>query len=781
MKKIRKYLGLFVAIITLFTIGIIVGSKLENNRQEKINGNLYNSVKVAVVNLDEGAFYNNEQRNFAKEILENYLEDYVITGLSDAKSGLDEGRYAAYVILPADFSANVVSINTMPNKSLLKYEISGDLSQLATDKAWQNVMKLKEKLNDDIGYVYVSSILNEFHNGQDNALKVLSNDSKDKEVIMAISNLDLVATLDLREVERLQNDIEDLDINSDIEKNAAIIATIDEAYKSYLKETSTQLDSLKNESTIINDEYVNVNEASNKIKNLINDDGSKNYSLVSTLEKLRQYNDDLNTNIINIFDELSNAVNNEKNDHDKYINEARLNLDVLIQNLDNNHEKIATATAVAINNNISKLINHINEDEFTIDFSNYPAIKNILDQEEKQKLLDKAEYYIDKAIIKTFTELEFIDSTPESKEALIELVEVNLSTDLKVHECLKIYAASIGIEEPEIADYNIKEYIETNDILFNDLINQDINQDYGKLIENVKLALEDDVKNTIIKNNNGLLKNIDKIIKDQPINTIKLNEEINNYKNEINNVPIFNDHFLKDKINAVEVVNLVAISNKIDEDLVSLAQEQTANKKQLIENIIKHEGLYKTFYKNLHLYDPLDAIDQDEIETYVNDYQINNSNTKSKIVKKNQEYIKFVSNSYDNANQQVSSMKEDISKYQQESDTKVTNGLSQAKAVKDETSNSNNELMDSFINKLLYTRIGSVANNEAYDLIVAPSNIEGNKLKNTTNASTIDYIKLFVTISGSSLIIWLAIRGLELMKNKNEKENKSYHVKKELI
>lgn len=119
--------------------------------------------------------------------------------------------------------SNIVTINAEPKKSLLKYEISGNLSQDATDKAWQNVMKLEEELNNDLGYVYVSSILNEFHNGQDDVSKLLENDSKDKEVIMSISNVDLVAILNLTEVERLQNNIESLDVSPDFETNKQLL------------------------------------------------------------------------------------------------------------------------------------------------------------------------------------------------------------------------------------------------------------------------------------------------------------------------------------------------------------------------------------------------------------------------------------------------------------------------------------------------------------------------------------------------------------------------------
>ena len=95
-------------------IGIYLGSLLEESKNNQINGNSYNSTKIAIVNLDAGVQYQSEHRNFAKELLENYSEDFTVTGLDDAKTGLTDGRYAAYVILPSDFSSNVASINTTP-------------------------------------------------------------------------------------------------------------------------------------------------------------------------------------------------------------------------------------------------------------------------------------------------------------------------------------------------------------------------------------------------------------------------------------------------------------------------------------------------------------------------------------------------------------------------------------------------------------------------------------------------------------------------------------------
>lgn len=388
MKKYVKYFGGLTLIVVTLAIGIYLGGLLEESKNNQINGNLYNSTKIAIVNLDAGVQYQNEQRNFAKELLENYSEDFSITGLDDAKTGLTDGRYAAYVILPSDFSSNVVSINTTPHKSLLKYEVSGDLSQEATDKAWQNVMKLKEQLNDDVGYVYISSILSEFHDGQNNALKVLSNDSEDKEVIMAISNLDLIATLDITEVERLQNNIEDLDVSPDFETNKAIISAIDTAYKGYLNETASELSTLKEEGNSVNGDIANVLNNATAIEGVFKEDDNPNYSLNSTETQMTLFKTLLGTNINNIDDLIKNAESSSATSASTLKDKVSTKLNTLNNEVIKNHNYVLEKQA--------SLITSIYQNNF---ISNISASENLKSYTELNKLAENYDKEISDYIV----------------------------------------------------------------------------------------------------------------------------------------------------------------------------------------------------------------------------------------------------------------------------------------------------------------------------------------------------------------------------------------------
>ena len=53
MKKFIKYFGRFTFVFAILAIGIYVGTLIGDYRNDQINGSLQNSMKVALVNLDE--------------------------------------------------------------------------------------------------------------------------------------------------------------------------------------------------------------------------------------------------------------------------------------------------------------------------------------------------------------------------------------------------------------------------------------------------------------------------------------------------------------------------------------------------------------------------------------------------------------------------------------------------------------------------------------------------------------------------------------------------------
>lgn len=761
MKKYVKYFGGFTFIIVTLVIGIYLGSLLEESKNNQINGNLYNSTKIAIVNLDAGVQYQSEQRNFAKELLENYSEDFTVTGLDDAKTGLTDGRYAAYVILPSDFSSNVASINTTPQKSLLKYEVSGDLSQEATDKAWLNVMKLKEQLNDDVGYVYISSILNEFHNGQDNALKVLSNDSEDKDVIMAISNLDLIATLDITEVERLQNNIEDLDVNPDFETNKAIISAIDTAYKEYLNETASELSALKEEGNNVNADIENITNNAVILESVFKDDKTANYSLDSTEVEMITFKTLLGTNINNI-DELIKQAESSSTISTNILKGTVTNkLNTLNKEIDEKHKEILKKQSDSI---IDIYKNNFFSNQSALEnLKNYTALNKLAEDTDKEKSqFISAQNRVIKKILEGCNDYisKPSDGISESlKDRLISLYE----KDEEMKSDIKIIAKFMNYED----DLSINDYLN----LFYDANEPVPIADTSEDTQLLKTKIQNALQTDLIGKWTNALTRVDQINLNDTLSS-DLTSQITDVKEQLNKLTGFDGTDIKDGVSGLlsvsNTMSIDIINDLVKNDLTSLNDKQVTQKSNLLNTIQTHQTFMRNLLQNLLLYDPLSKIDDEEIEDYVNDFDKNNVQTQRKVEEKNREYVNFVDDSYRNADEQVNSLREDVTKYQQESDEKITTGLETAKQKKEETSSSNATLMSSYINKLPYTRNGTVGNSVVYDFVTAPADMEGLKANNSLVASTVDFPLIFMGVSSIFVLVWGV---MYIVSKRQKKEN----------
>ena len=75
---------------------------------------------------------------------------YETTGLEDAKRGIENGKYSAYMILPGTFSEAVESINGTPQKAVLEYAIAPNLTRDAQAKAIYSVGNAYTTLNNGI-------------------------------------------------------------------------------------------------------------------------------------------------------------------------------------------------------------------------------------------------------------------------------------------------------------------------------------------------------------------------------------------------------------------------------------------------------------------------------------------------------------------------------------------------------------------------------------------------------------------------------------------------------
>ena len=72
--------------------------------------------RIAIVNLDEGIEIGNSRISYSGQLLKS-VADYVYVGLNEAKAGLNADMYAAYIIIPADFSECIFLFTIVKSKN----------------------------------------------------------------------------------------------------------------------------------------------------------------------------------------------------------------------------------------------------------------------------------------------------------------------------------------------------------------------------------------------------------------------------------------------------------------------------------------------------------------------------------------------------------------------------------------------------------------------------------------------------------------------------------------
>ena len=188
-RKVRIVVGIIGA-IAILAIGGVAGSSLERYNQDKIAQSKEQVDVIAVVNMDEGITDGEEQINYASQLMEMPGDNYVTTGLNEAKMGIENGSYAAYIIIPEDFSESIASVESNPEKVLLEYTFNPNLDEEAARQAISDVNAFEATLNTNVAYMYVDAIMTAFHDVQDDASTILRNDAAGKYVAyyMAVSN-----------------------------------------------------------------------------------------------------------------------------------------------------------------------------------------------------------------------------------------------------------------------------------------------------------------------------------------------------------------------------------------------------------------------------------------------------------------------------------------------------------------------------------------------------------------------------------------------------------------
>lgn len=251
--------------------------------------------RVAIVNLDEGVMVQDEKVNYAEKLIIDLDENFSFTGLEDARQGYATGIYAGYLIIPATFSESVVSLNNTPVRSEISYAISSNLREDVKEEVIYDVLALMDEINDGVSYMYLHSVLDDFHTAQDAADTVMNNDIEERDAIDAVQANDLVALVPVAEFTEIENNIEPVDVSEYMARNIELTGKVGLKYTEYLMESEEEHFKINEEATALMDEMSNMSGIMSNCNFSQNAEGGSIYQ--DGLEALDTFFEDYNISL----------------------------------------------------------------------------------------------------------------------------------------------------------------------------------------------------------------------------------------------------------------------------------------------------------------------------------------------------------------------------------------------------------------------------------------------------------------------------------------------------
>ncbi len=245
LKKISVGMIGIILMLSCFYAGTNVEEKLLTVSNEQTE-------TIALVNLDEGTYKQSKPDEiiyYSNELLKYNHTDFEVVSLESARNGILEGRFGAYIILPADFSEKIESVNYDPEKAALTYAVNPYLNSRAKERVIKKLESFNADINYDISYMYVSAVLNEFHDVQDSSKIVLSNDLSDEEELLAVDSERLIEAFSYPELLQVEKEIEELDFREIFETNGLLSSEIKEGLDKDIEESRLAYQEVQNQST----------------------------------------------------------------------------------------------------------------------------------------------------------------------------------------------------------------------------------------------------------------------------------------------------------------------------------------------------------------------------------------------------------------------------------------------------------------------------------------------------------------------------------------------------
>lgn len=299
--------------------------------------------KIAIVNMDEGVETGNGQVQYAAQLLPYTGVEYTVTGLADARIGVETGMYGASVVIPPDFSRSVYSINNQPAESHLTYTISNQISEEKREQAIRNVEALGRNLNDSLTQIYLSSVMKEFHRAQDAADEIIGNDTEDTKLLEAIDPGSLIAMVEIPEMTQVENNVAELDLSGEYARGETLVTDLGAAYQGFLAKGQQDIEQMKEKSGGVNN---HMGEAAGALAGA--NEALENLSLDQELRSFQEKGEGVKGEMEAVFDQYDVYIDEYNQQTEEFIANRKE-----LQNALTEYEKTETAYQKLLENYVA--------------------------------------------------------------------------------------------------------------------------------------------------------------------------------------------------------------------------------------------------------------------------------------------------------------------------------------------------------------------------------------------------------------------------------------------
>lgn len=728
MKRWKKMLKKALVLSAFVVVGGLLGSSLEREYQKKLTLAEETVNTIAIVNMDEGVVDGEQQINYASKLMQMPAENYIITGLNDAKNGIKNGTYAAYIVIPENFSEAIVSIQNSPQKIILEYNFNQNLDDEIEKQAIQDVNLFETTLNTNIAYMYVDAILKVFHDVQDDSATILKNDSDELVKLQGVNSEHLITEVGHTEISIIANDIEKVDVTSYLTQNENVLNAMEQEYNTCVQKGVN--------------EFTNIQEGEEEVSVAVN-------AFFSQYQTILDENETNNLTILETGGEsLEKAIGVFNHDLTADINVMELKINELIEaqyisdvNVANEQMKDALLYERRMNEGI---VNSL-QDTWSITYHKWNDYVQRVSEQNGQEIYQLYQKQVDEELqilVKNAYMQGAKDSVLTIEEAISteeneELSSINTYTSEEIQNLCQSIENSL--------EDNASQYIEgaTEDIR---IVLQE------EQIDNLIVNLE----NAVDSEGNSIIKPTITQTANQQETTIVLERvEMTSAENIKQVVTEFASLF--EMQDSRDMVYGVIQTELIDK----LAETQREQFDSLVTKENELKNIMTDYEAELSNYNPFKYLQEARMSRYLRKISSNASDMLKVIENNNINYAEYADEVYVSARDDLNMIQDIYQEANKQTISNVKECISTLQNSRTNINGQNTQMLQGFVGLLRYTREGMQDDVEAYGHIVDPVVLleSGEELIGTNKGEHKDGIsetQIFMVIVGLGIIIVFA-------------------------